>query len=282
MPRPYDPSAEALFHPERADSTLHAADATQRNTLLTECARLAYYRAEASSKDRSRLDQALATVGWHVDSLFSHPITGAYAFGALRHDARAAILSFRGTEATSLRDIATDLIALPAPWTLGPGRVHAGFANAYLSLHADIAAWLGRLGQIPVDVVGHSLGAAMATLAVSAFKTRIRKALALGCPRVGNAAFVDDLAQWPLTRVANCCDLVTRVPPPWLLGYRHTPRLRYIDHQGHLHASPSEAFIVDDRRAGRAVYAQLLRRQPDALGRRDLADHSAINYLRPY
>lgn len=282
MPLAYDPSAQALFHPEQADSTLRAADADQRDKLLTECARLAYYRAERGGADRARLDQALATVGWRVDRLFTHPVTGAYAFGAVRHDAQAALLSFRGTEAGSVRDILTDLSVVPVPWTLGPGQVHAGFANAYLSLHADVAAWLDGLGQVPVDVVGHSLGAALATLAVSAFKPRLREALALGCPRVGDAAFVDDLAPWPLTRVVNCCDLVTRVPPEWLLDYRHTPRLRYIDHGGQLHEQPTDAFIDDDRTAGRVVYAQQLAQQPDALPGRRLADHSAINYLRPY
>ena len=60
---------------------------------------------------------------------------------------------------------------------------------------------------------GHSLGAAVATLAASMFQGSQPTLVTFGSPRVGDADFVAGLARVTPLRHVECCDIVTRVPP---------------------------------------------------------------------
>jgi hypothetical protein len=61
-------------------------------------------------------------------------------------------------------------------------------------------------------ITGHSLGAALATLAAIVVKPA--KLITFGSPRVGNEALCGLLDGVEVRRFVNCCDLITRIPPP--------------------------------------------------------------------
>ncbi|MEI8348377.1 MAG: lipase family protein, partial [Pseudomonadota bacterium] len=76
-------------------------------------------------------------------------------------------LIFRGTEVHSRLDIQTDLMALSEG--LGPiGKVHVGFNHAFNSVWKTVLSNFNEIKQIkPLLITGHSLGAALATLAAT-------------------------------------------------------------------------------------------------------------------
>ena len=134
---------------------------------------------------------------------------------------------FRGTN--DLRNWLSNLNALPERWPVG-GKVHQGFVDVldkvWAEVEAAVAAWGG-----PVVYTGHSLGAALATLAAS---RRAPAALySFGSPRVGDEAFGRTLDHVPVHRVVNSEDVVATVPPSiGSVEFRHvgvTRHLRYDD-----------------------------------------------------
>lgn len=152
---------------------------------------------------------------------------------------RVAILAFRGTE--SKTDIRTDLQFRKVPF--GEGKVHRGFYGVFSpvwdgsgligedkkSLSVYLKEQEAIRPNVPLYVTGHSLGAAISTLAVSAALAEGRKVFAhytFGSPRVGNEAYANELAAkaqatgTKMFRVVNYGDPVTVSPPVWL-GYSH-------------------------------------------------------------
>jgi predicted lipase len=125
-------------------------------------------------------------------------------------------LVFRGTEQYP-RDFVMD-IALPlVPFGTGPGTVHSGFLEALKSVWGPISEAMSRL-DVPLFYTGHSLGAALATLAAAC-----RPPIALytfGSPLVGDSAFARTLSKVPVFRIVNGTDAVT-VVPPGDLGFCH-------------------------------------------------------------
>jgi len=87
------------------------------------------------------------------------------------HDTQAAvmadddrcILAFRGTE--SIADWLTDMDVFKEPGVYG--RVHQGFQGALNDVWPEIAPVLAGLSDRELFVTGHSLGAALATLATA-------------------------------------------------------------------------------------------------------------------
>ena len=138
---------------------------------------------------------------------------------------------------------------------------------------------VGELGEETPELVftGHSLGAAVATLATSLWPRA--SLFTFGSPRVGDADFAATLGSCHVERFVDCCDLVCRVPPE-ALGYAHVGARRYIDRHGQLRTEASEDEIRRDRRT--ATWEYLLRYAPafwrNVLTRR-LSDHSPINYV---
>ena len=134
------------------------------------------------------------------------------------NEAGLAVLAFRGTEGNKPEDILADAFVMPQPWTprnaTSPaGRVSAGFAHVYGCVRDAIGQVLDPHGG-DLLITGHSLGAALATLAAAdhAGRTPKPKLITFGSPRVGDGAFAS-LVTGPAYRFVDCCDLVTRVPP---------------------------------------------------------------------
>ncbi len=280
MPLPYDPSREALYHPERRETLFADGRTYSPLQLAVEAARLAYFRAEESPAERARLVAALARVGFGELVLFGDSQTGAAAFAAHRSSDGTAILAFRGTRPDDYRDVMADLRADLVPWSESAGRVHHGFAVDLRSLKPRILEWLDSAKPEADKLVltGHSLGAALATLAASIW--RPGWLVTLGSPRVGDAAFAATVAATRAVRLVDCCDAVTEVPPA-IGGYVHIAPGTYLTRDARTVVDPPQSFVMSDRRRARWQYALLYAwRSWRNVPARELADHAPINYLR--
>ena len=176
-----------------------------------------------------------------------------------------AVLVFRGSY--ELRSWLTNLQSRPVEWRPHPGRVHQGFKDALECVVEEIDAVLGGVAG-PVFYTGHSLGAALATLA-AAWKPP-RAVYAFGSPRVGDQEFLQTLGQTKLYRVVNSRDVVPTLPPAQF-GFAHGGELRYITREGKILVAPAE----DPREPRRFFEPQLLEGAPPE----DLADHAPLDYV---
>jgi hypothetical protein len=278
----YDPSLEALNHPEDRQTVFAAGGTYTQEQLCCEMARLAYVRFDESQNERQRLMDALACVGFQEVQTFSAPNTDTQAFAAVRPGDGRIMVAFRGTQPDKLRDLIVDAEALMTPWRQNGGSVHRGFAEAFISIEPAITAWLKpggvrRPGQLVFT--GHSLGAALATLAATAWSPA--SVYTFGSPRVGDENFASSLATTTIVRFVDCCDLVTRVPPE-MGRYVHVGTARYIDRSGAVHADAAEHFVDRDCMIARAEYAFNAAFVHGHVPDRGLADHSMANYLRAF
>jgi hypothetical protein len=133
----------------------------------------------------------------------------------------AVIVAFRGTQPDSRADIWSDVKFVPVSWANG-GRVHDGFATALDDVWNAIDARLQALPRRTVWFSGHSLGAALATLAADRFAAEAG-VYTLGSPRVGDPDFVGGFNARHAgrsIRSVNNHDVVTHVPPSgWNFGH---------------------------------------------------------------
>jgi len=277
----YDSTRRALYHAELRDTVFVAGRDYSPLQLAVEAARLAYVRTEDSSEQKARLAEALARCGFAAPESFGHVLTGSQAFGCVRPGDGAAIVAFRGTQPDELTDLAIDLQAVSDPWLEAAGSVHGGFARAARSLMPEIAAWMKRQRVEParLTLTGHSLGAAIATLAASMWKPS--RLITLGSPRVGDAAFAAALAGVSNTRIVDCCDAVTELPPA-LDHYVHVGPATYIDRAGTVAAGPAADVVAADRAQARHDYLVEHAWRIGSVLVRDLADHAPINYVRAF
>jgi hypothetical protein len=280
-PIEYDPSRAALYSPEKRETIFESGRSYAPLQLAVEAARLAYFHAEKSVTERERLASALARVGFGEPKLFTHRPTETQAFGAYRTSDRMALVSFRGTEPDKLADLATDLEAHTVVWNESAGRVHAGFAEAARGVMPQIREWLdsGCPGRSTLILTGHSLGAALATLAASVLRPTLL--VTLGSPRVGDAAFAATVAAIDGARVVDCCDIVTQVPPE-MVAYTHVRAPTYITKDGVKLVEPDPQLISTDRLRARAEYLDNYAWKIGAVLARELADHAPINYARAF
>jgi hypothetical protein len=146
-------------------------------------------------------------------SWISDPVTDTQAFIAFNDE--YAVLVFRGTEATSIKDIRTDTKARLVS-SKSKGLVHEGFQEAFDSVEETINERLksDQLKDKPLYIAGHSLGGAIATIATRDFKSPIRIAASytFGSPRVGNEDWINRIKS-PVYRLVNAADSVTMLPP---------------------------------------------------------------------
>lgn len=199
--------------------------------VLASMAQLVYERFEDDGRVKELLLEKLKGGGFEWIKGFSDPITDTQAFLVVKDDWSYAVLAFRGTEVTKLKDITTDLKAGMAGMI--EGRVHKGFRQAYQSVKDDIEKNVAKLDGIPLYITGHSLGAALATLATQTleqnhvFRDQIAACYTFGSPRVGNTEF-DREYKSVVYRVVNTTDIVTIVPL-LVMGYIHIGDIRFLE-----------------------------------------------------
>jgi len=145
-----------------------------------------------------------------------------------------AVVSFRGTEPDSLRDILADVKLALKPWKVAGERVHDGFQDALEDVWQPLREALEPLHDRQVWFTGHSLGGALATLAADRHlierERRAGGVYTFGSPLIGDGAFVDGFNRRNgerSFRFVNDRDSVTTVPPR-LLGYRHVNHERFV------------------------------------------------------
>ncbi len=123
------------------------------------------------------------------------------------------VLAFRGTEATSIRDIKSDLDAKIIDCDSG-GKIHRGFSKAFSEVHFEIQKYLDNelKDDKEIFITGHSLGGALATVASKKLKNKnIPACYTFGSPRVGDEDWMSNF-KTPMYRLVNSADPVTIMP----------------------------------------------------------------------
>ncbi len=189
------------------------------------------------------------------------------------------VVSFRGTEPTKIEDWLTDL---NFNYVDGPleGRVHDGFFTALNNVWQKLERTISRFrANKPKSlwITGHSLGAAVATLAVAKLRDQDRPVDGLytfGQPRTGDRTFARNFNMEfkPYAfRFVNNNDIVTRVPPR-AMKFSHVGTFRYFTESGDL---------VDDISWWNRFLDRVRGRVEDLLewGTDGIKDHSMDRYI---
>jgi hypothetical protein len=292
-----DNSLQALFNPGEADNFFQieglqafnpAADGDYdpNNALwLSEFSRLIYRQEKdeipARPPDFRTRSSFLAERGWREDFFFNKGdgLTVCTQASLLSNSQlKSAVLVFRGT--LGLTDMVTDILFKPEDWE-GDGKVHSGFRNALQVVWKPISEALAEV-QFPVFFTGHSLGAALATLAASRCfhdNAPVRPAAlyTFGSPRVGDAVFADSLKVLSHWRIVDETDIVPEVPPELNIPpFKHTGTLHHVLESNASSTSPFESIdaILNLRTELRGLRVDELDVEPPKF----LADHAPVNY----
>jgi len=216
---------------------------------MAKCAALAY-------EDKAFIAYALEQAGFDEVTFFDTVGTQGYL---TRHPGMAgkdafAVLAFRGTE-NDWTDILSDLDFIKRKVSDKGYRAHGGFVMALKNVWGTSFGpdWKGRIrvswygapgvsdaiarfkGEVPLYFTGHSLGAAIATLAAHLW--RPRAVYTFGSPRVADTELADLMngqmaSRCEIYRVVNSTDVVPRVPLP--LGFKHIGNFVYFTRGGRL------------------------------------------------
>ena len=201
-----------------------------------------------------------------------------------------AFLAFRGTEPDDPFDVLDDadllLVRQEALGGPGAGSVHQGF-QAYLRdvwtrVAGPVAAYRATHPAQEICITGHSLGAALATLAFQQLRDEHSSLYTFGCPRAGDQEFCVDVSALAKTRgcfrFVDNQDVVTHVPTPsFLLPYAHPNcALLWIDPAGAIIENP--AYPPGDCRDFTELGLDFLRGEIVDPLPEPLADHSLVRY----
>ena len=187
------------------------------------------------------------------------------------------VLSFRGTEVKEKSDVVADLkmrkvFEIDQRSGTSNGKVHRGFRDELDKVWPDIQVQLtASLSTLPLYITGHSLGAAMATIAASRISNKVEALVTFGSPRVGTKAFTEN-SKVVHFRVQNNNDDVPKVPP-LLFGFRHHGTNVYLTYNGKIKEYNIWQRIID---------MLLSRKKALSKGERfkGIKDHMMSNYIK--
>jgi pimeloyl-ACP methyl ester carboxylesterase len=264
--------ATEFFTPQASQFEVEAPGYSPINAWwLAEISRLVYKQETAEDphfQGRTRR-QILNEAGLEEVAFIHSPDTQCAILKPLDPKAPPfVVLVFRGSH--DLRSWLTNIRTRPVARPPYGGLVHQGFGDALEGVIEEIEGALRDLPG-PVFYTGHSLGAALATLAAA--RKPPRAVYAFGSPRVGNKEFKDSLAKkTKLYRVVHSRDIVATAPPAEL-GFDHCEELHYITRDGRFLVNP-KGDLTDAQRFSLFQPGWHLLRAPE-----ELADHAPINYV---
>jgi hypothetical protein len=267
---------------------------------LAEAALLAY-------ADLTHVQRQCAPVRFQPE-LFDDRERGTQAYLLVRDD--VCVVAFRGTQVPKpdpgsgrdgviaailelIMDVVSD-VGIILFGIDGGGRVHNGFNLALKRIYPELQKRLDELRNQklsrPFFFTGHSLGAALATLAAARYE-HVHALYTFGSPRVGDALFASSLPLKLVFRIVNNNDIITRVPlvgplappPPGLGRYEHVGALKYIDSGGAIRNSPPLLARFFDGVAGQVrAFEKTLERLPPRFELQvpfdAAADHAPLYY----
>ena len=179
------------------------------------------------------------------------------------------IYVFRGTEPTEFADIKADL-RFHKVQSDGIGKVHRGFKGALDVLWDDISYHHKKhIEGRNLYLSGHSLGAALATIAASRIGDENTIGYTYGSPRVGNTTFKKAFTP-KFFRFRNNNDIVTRNPFEFV-GFDHVGHLNYFDNKGNHRHGFSRFYMFKQYMIG--MIGGFLRFEIDSF-----RDHSSSKY----
>ncbi|OTA21883.1 phospholipase A1 [Xenorhabdus beddingii] len=202
----------------------------------------------------------------HEKTLFHLPTNVCYGYVAeMKRGKGRYVVVIRGTDPTNLLEIIQSLDSkLVSPWINVPNqKVHAGFFKAYrklkfkpreampgydynlVDLPNGLAGFISLKGGYTVTIIGHSLGAAIASYLMYDIAPLFRRRFAclFACPRPGNQTFANSIQECFFNNAANyevinyTEDLVPHYPPE-VSGYAS------LSHTTHL-STPDNVNIPD-------------------------------------
>lgn len=251
------PSAETLFPPCDSYDFFHTCETHPFDANATSYSKInASWLADASLlaySDESVVRKAYLKAGFAGVTV----LKGRSTQGYIVSNADVIIVSFRGTQAVKnassqefksvIADWITDL-KFAFVETANGGFVHFGFNDALDDIWnpflSAIKALLNDNPPRPIWMTGHSLGAALATLAADRFGY-VKGVYTFGSPRVGDSSFHAGY-RVPTYRVVHQDDIVARVPvhsgfvqPRFQIGlYKHVGEFILIDGSGQIQTNP--------------------------------------------
>lgn len=209
---------------------IYRAAYSDRMAWILACmAHLAYDRFEDDHTAHRLFVAKLEGGGFKLIQTFYSQETDTQAFLAESKDGYA-VLAFRGTEVAKRQDLMIDAQAIKV--SVLEGQIHGGFHLAYDSIARDVEKSILKLPDMPLYITGHSLGAALATVAtqrlehILKIRERIAACYTFGSPRVGDSHY-DIEFKSPIYRVVNTTDIVTIIPL-LAMGYIHIGDIRYL------------------------------------------------------
>lgn len=178
---------------------------------MAHMAKLAYIPFEEDDLGLEQLEYSLQSGWFNLMKTFNNKGTQAF----IAKNDEFAVLAFRGTQPSKWEDVRTDLRALKQKTV--KGKVHIGFKTAFDDVKDEIVDVLRKsIGKdLPLYITGHSLGAALATVATQEledeFDDLIAACYTFGSPRVGDGKYEKSIKA-PFYRIVNTTDIVTLVP----------------------------------------------------------------------
>ena len=164
---------------------------------------------------RNALEAILDEQGFKLIDTFN--ANGTQAFMCRDEKTKVVILAFRGTEITEYADIKADINASLEEVSIAGHRVlvHSGYWHAFGHVKDAIEQKLKDYkDDYQIYFTGHSLGGALATVALKYFSSDASGACyTFGAPPVGIKDFENHI-KTPLYRIMNHLDIVPNLPNP--------------------------------------------------------------------